>query len=206
MDDSRLGRSRPFGDTADPDTFYPSAAHASVCAELFAAVKTLPGLVVLIGEPGTGKTAILRRVTRDVQDAGGSVLWCSVAEDLDEMKASLVRQLGGADETAPASMREAFLAALSAHVREHAATMVAIDEAQTLGSAEIGGPPGARRDRGGRRDAPGDPPGRPARARREAHQPPWKVWPPLCPPSGAVAPGRLRSRSLRGVPAPPESF
>ena len=139
MDDPRLGRRRPFGHTADPDTFYPSPAHASVSAELFAAVKMLAGLVVLIGEPGTGKTTVLRRVVRDVEGAGGRVLWCSVAEELDAMMASLVRQLGGADATPPPSMRETFLAALSAHAHEHAATVIAIDEAQSHGRAEIGG-------------------------------------------------------------------
>jgi type II secretory pathway predicted ATPase ExeA len=139
MDDPRLGRRRPFGDTADPDTFYPSPAHASASAELFAALKMLAGLVVLIGEPGTGKTTVLRRVVRDVEGAGGRVLWCSVGEELDAMMASLVRQLGGADAAPPPSMRETFLAALSAHAHEHAATVIAIDEAQSLGHAEIGG-------------------------------------------------------------------
>src|SRR3546814_15004956 len=60
-------RQRPFGETADPDVFYPSPTYQSACAELFAAVKTLAGMIVLTGEPGTGKTTVLRRVTRDVE-------------------------------------------------------------------------------------------------------------------------------------------
>ena len=118
MDNPPLGRRRSFGDTADPDTFYPSPVHESACAELFAAVKTLAGLVVLTGEPGTGKTTVLRRVARDVEGAGGRVLWCSVAEDIDAMVASLVRQLGAGPAPTPASVREAFLADLSSHAAQ----------------------------------------------------------------------------------------
>jgi type II secretory pathway predicted ATPase ExeA len=131
----------PFGDTADPDMFYPSRTHQAACTELFAAVKALAGLIVLTGEPGTGKTTVLRRVIRDVEGAGGRGLWCSMAASLDATVdatvASLVRQRGIPDSTTPEGQREALLTTLRADAPQGGVTVVAVDEAQRLDRAEL---------------------------------------------------------------------
>ncbi len=61
MSDPRLRlRQHGFSDTADPDIFYPSPLHESACADLFAAVKTLPRLGRPDpASPATGKTTVL---------------------------------------------------------------------------------------------------------------------------------------------------
>jgi ankyrin repeat protein/type II secretory pathway predicted ATPase ExeA len=137
MHDPRFGLRRPFGDTADPDVFYPGFPHESACVELLAAVKTLAGLVVLVGEPGTGKTTVLGRVIRDVEGAGGRVLSRSVAAPLDAMVVSLVGQLDAPDSMTPDGRRKALLATLRAHAPPSGATVVAFDEAQYLKRAEL---------------------------------------------------------------------
>ncbi|HEY7139990.1 MAG TPA: ankyrin repeat domain-containing protein [Methylomirabilota bacterium] len=128
-----------FGDTADPDTFYPSPIHESARADIFAAVKTLAGFVVLTGEPGTGKTTVLRRVTRDVEAAGGRVLSGSAAALLHATPASPTGEADSPGAAAPEARREALLASLAAQSPQGGPIVVAIDEAQSLGRSELEG-------------------------------------------------------------------
>ena len=128
-----------FGDTADPDLFCPTPAHASAAAELFAAIKTLAGFIVLTGEAGTGKTTVLRRVTRDVEAAGGRVFRCSGAGLPEAKLASLARQMGASDATGPETRNEALPPAPGADHRRSDAFMVAVDEAQGLQPSELDG-------------------------------------------------------------------
>jgi general secretion pathway protein A len=138
MSNPPLGlRQHGFGDTADPDTFYPSPSHESARAELFAAVKTLAGFIVLTGEPGTGKTTLLRRVIRDVEAAGGRVLSGGVAALLDAKPASSTGEANAPGATAPRARREALLASLAAHAPQGSPIVVAVDEAQSLGRSEL---------------------------------------------------------------------
>ena len=125
----------PFADTVDPDLFYRSSMHETVCAELFTAGKIHAGLVVLSGEPGTGKSTVLRRVARDLEQAGGRVLWCAEILSLHEW----FGQVGGGSGVPDTATRaEALLATMQARVRSSSATVVVVDEAQRLESGELG--------------------------------------------------------------------
>ena len=127
----------PFADTVDREIFYRSPVHEGACAELFAAAKTHGGLLVLSGEPGTGKTIVLHRVARDLEEAGVRVLWFSDVAPLHEVLCPVVRTPGASDAGAPGSAGAGLLAALQARVRAERATVVAIDEAQRLEPAEL---------------------------------------------------------------------
>ena len=127
----------PFADTVDREIFYRSPVHQGACAELFAAAKTHGGLLVLSGEPGTGKTIVLHRVARDLEEAGVRVLWFSDVAPLHEVLCPVVRTPGASDAGAPGSAGAGLLAALQARVRAERATVVAIDEAQRLEPAEL---------------------------------------------------------------------
>ena len=124
----------PFADTVDPDLFYRSSMHETVYAELVTAGKIPSGLVVLSGEPGTGKSTVLRRVARDLEQAGGRVLWCAEILSLHEW----FGQVGGSGVPDTATRAEALLATVQARVRSSSATVVVVDEAQRLESGELG--------------------------------------------------------------------
>jgi type II secretory pathway predicted ATPase ExeA len=139
MYDPRLGLARsPFDDVADPDMLYPGVFHQSAHSELVSAVKTREGLVVLVGEPGTGKTTLLRRVVRDLELAGVPVLSCAASDTFDEIVTSLCRRLNVPDPgTAPGR-----LTALMAHVTRRAQmgnwVVVAVDDAHCLTEDDLG--------------------------------------------------------------------
>ena len=131
MDESPTHREGALGVIGAPG-FYPIPSHRHACAELVSAVGEPAGLIVLIGETGTGKTAVLRRVARDVEDAGARVLWWNVAVPFDEMAAWLLQELGAGDAAPPGAPRAALLAALRDRIRGGGAAVVAVDEAQYL--------------------------------------------------------------------------
>ena len=131
MDESPTHREGALEVIGDPG-FYPIPSHRHACAELVSAVGEQAGLIVLIGESGTGKTAVLRRVARDVEDAGARVLWWNVAVPFDEMAAWLLQELGAGDAAPPGAPRAALLAALRDRIRRGGAAVVAVDEAQYL--------------------------------------------------------------------------
>jgi general secretion pathway protein A len=54
-------RENPFHVSPDPRFFFCTGVHASALAELTVGVESRQGLVVLIGEPGTGKTILLHQ-------------------------------------------------------------------------------------------------------------------------------------------------
>ncbi|HXX14874.1 MAG TPA: AAA family ATPase [Candidatus Eremiobacteraceae bacterium] len=54
-------RENPFHVSPDPRFFFCTGVHASALAELTVGVESRQGLIVLIGEPGTGKTILLHQ-------------------------------------------------------------------------------------------------------------------------------------------------
>jgi general secretion pathway protein A len=60
-------RENPFHVSPDPRFFFGSGAHARAFSELTAGVETLQGLVVLVGQPGTGKTILLHHLLNWLQ-------------------------------------------------------------------------------------------------------------------------------------------
>ena len=59
-------RKDPFRMAPDPDLLFPSAAHRDALAGLFCAILGRQGFVVLTGEAGTGKTALLRHILQSI--------------------------------------------------------------------------------------------------------------------------------------------
>lgn len=61
-------RENPFHVSPDPRYFFCSGTHARAFSQLTAAMETRQGLLVLVGEPGTGKTILLHRLLDWLQE------------------------------------------------------------------------------------------------------------------------------------------
>jgi type II secretory pathway predicted ATPase ExeA len=59
-------RVRPFRTTPDTDAYYPATTHETALAELRRALADDEGLILLSGEPGTGKTLLAHRLLETV--------------------------------------------------------------------------------------------------------------------------------------------
>ena len=62
-------KEQPFSNTPDPRFYYDGSQHAEVLARLMHAVATMKGLAVVVGDLGTGKTMLARRML-DALDEG----------------------------------------------------------------------------------------------------------------------------------------
>lgn len=61
-------REQPFSNTPDARFFFEVDQHAEVLAKLMHAVNTMKGLAVVIGDVGTGKTTLARRMLDQLDD------------------------------------------------------------------------------------------------------------------------------------------
>ena len=55
-------KEQPFSNTPDPRFYYDGSQHAEVLTRLMHAVTTMKGLAVVVGDLGTGKTMLARRM------------------------------------------------------------------------------------------------------------------------------------------------
>jgi type II secretory pathway predicted ATPase ExeA len=75
MYDTRFGlRRRPFRPTPDTDAYYPAATHETALHQLRRAVADDEAVVLLTGEPGTGKTLVARKLLEDLDETVRVVL------------------------------------------------------------------------------------------------------------------------------------
>lgn len=61
-------REQPFSNTPDPRFYFEIPRHAEVITRLLHAVNTMKGLAVLVGDVGTGKTTLARRLLEDLDE------------------------------------------------------------------------------------------------------------------------------------------
>jgi type II secretory pathway predicted ATPase ExeA len=61
-------REQPFSNTPDPRFYFEVPQHAEVLARLMHAVNTMKGLAVVVGDVGTGKTTLARRMLDQLDD------------------------------------------------------------------------------------------------------------------------------------------
>ena len=131
-------RRQPFQPTADPDLFFPGGQAGNVLDRIVAALRARRGVCVLTGEPGTGKTMVLRRALDELATSGPLVPICGNAPlDLDELIALL-----GAIRSTPSGSREEQLEEVQRRLRKSAEegrpVVLAIDEAQAFDEEMLG--------------------------------------------------------------------
>jgi general secretion pathway protein A len=127
-------REKPFNLTPDPKFLYLNASYREALAALRYGINERKGFVSLIGEAGTGKTTLLRRLLAELGTDVRSVLILNPAVDFDELLVFILTDLGHAP--APGTPKLQLLQALNAELLDTLArggnVVVLIDEAQDL--------------------------------------------------------------------------
>ncbi|MFL5341764.1 MAG: ExeA family protein [Gemmataceae bacterium] len=135
MNLARFGlRLRPFRPTPDPQSYYPATPHEFALDRLARAVEDDEGLLLLAGDPGTGKTLLahllLERFGEDVQSS--LITNCRFATRADLLRTVLFdlnRPHQGMGET---ELRLALTEHLLGQFAEGKRTLLVFDEAQDL--------------------------------------------------------------------------
>lgn len=127
-------REKPFNLTPDPKFLYLNASYREALAALHYGVVERKGFVSLIGEAGTGKTTLLRRLLSEIPRETRSVLVINPAIGFEEMLRFILTDLGR--PPAPGASKLDMLEALNVELLDSLArggnVVVLIDEAQDL--------------------------------------------------------------------------
>src|SRR3972149_2173114 len=78
-------RERPFNITADPKFLYLNARYREALASLHYGITQRKGFVTLIGEAGTGKTTLLKKLLDDLDPAPRTVFIFNTNVPFDEI-------------------------------------------------------------------------------------------------------------------------
>jgi type II secretory pathway predicted ATPase ExeA len=137
MDHSRFGlRRRPFRSTPDTDAYFPAAGHEAALNRLRHAIDDDDSLILLTGEPGTGKTLVARRLLEGLEEPVRCVLLTNphVARKGDLLQAILfdlgLPYQGLTEQVARLAVTESCLE----HYRTGGKTLIVLDEAHHLDS------------------------------------------------------------------------
>ena len=125
---------QPFNLTPDPKVLYLNASYREAMAALQYGVRARKGFVALIGEAGTGKTTLLRRLLADLPPETRSVLVLNPAVGFEELLRFILTDLGHppAPGRSKLEMLEALNVELLATLARGGNVVVLIDEAQDL--------------------------------------------------------------------------
>jgi len=80
---------RPFQTLADPELHLENPFHGRILGRLLSTIQSAEPLAVLTGEPGTGKTTILRRLMTQLELRGFRSVIHRVPLGLDDLQATL---------------------------------------------------------------------------------------------------------------------
>jgi type II secretory pathway predicted ATPase ExeA len=127
-------RERPFRAVPDSEAYYPATGHERALAQLLQAIRDDEGLVLLTGEPGTGKTTLGHCLLDRLGDeAASAFLTNSHFEDRSGLLQAILYDLGLPYEGhTPQEMRLALTEFAIKNYGERRRTLVVLDEAQNL--------------------------------------------------------------------------
>ena len=127
-------REKPFNLTPDPKFLYLNASYREALAALHYGVTDRKGFVSLIGEAGTGKTTLLRRLLSELPRETRSVLVINPAIGFEDMLRFILTDLGRppAAGASKLDMLEALNVELLDTLARGGNVVVLIDEAQDL--------------------------------------------------------------------------
>jgi len=127
-------REKPFNLTPDPKFLYLNSSYREALASLHYAIAERKGFAALVGEAGTGKTTLLRRLLSELPRDTRSVLVINPAVSFEELLRFILTDLGRPPTpgTTKLQMTEALNAELLDTLARGGNVVVLIDEAQDL--------------------------------------------------------------------------
>lgn len=123
----------PFRLTPDPFYFYPSRTHSDVLASLNYAIEQKEGFSLVVGEPGTGKTTLLRVFVNAWKDKAEIALIMTPRLSPAEFLAAVLDDLKVKPKSKNKNdMIKAFRDVLVKHSSANKPVMIIVDEAQDM--------------------------------------------------------------------------
>ena len=133
-------RESPFSISPDPRFFYANSVYLEAYASLRYGIEAKKGFVAIIGEVGTGKTTLLRKLMRQLKNTTHSVLVFNAAFTFDELLRVILADLAlPVDGTDKLGMIEQLNRYLIEQFEKGHIVCVLIDEAQSLSDESLEG-------------------------------------------------------------------
>lgn len=129
---------RPFAAVPDPGFLFWSAAHEFAFTMLRYGVMTRAPVTVMTGEPGVGKTALLRQLINEQPETTSVAFIPSVQEESGDLLPWILTAFGQFPEgDAPVALMRQLQDFVELTQAEDRAALLVIDEAQNLGTAAL---------------------------------------------------------------------
>ena len=135
MFEMRFGlRRRPFRPIPDTDSYFPAATHEDALRQLRRGIDDDEGIMLLTGDPGTGKTMVARKLLESLDEAVRPVLLTNshVSRNGDLLQAILfdlgLPYQGVTEQVVRLTVTDSCLE----YYREGGKTLIVIDEVQHL--------------------------------------------------------------------------
>ena len=130
----------PFNLTPDPRFHYVNPTTREALASVLYGIRARKGCISLVGEAGTGKTTLLKRVVEELQDESTVVFIFNPGISFDELLEYICMELGlDVEGCARLGMLDRLNGFLLESLVEGRNVVVLIDEAQTLPNAVLEG-------------------------------------------------------------------
>ena len=126
----------PFRLTPDVDYFYPSESHGAALETLLYSIRTGEGFVQITGQPGVGKTLLVRHLLNQLGGEVKTALILHPRLDAEDLLKVILEDLGVPTDVIENNTKEGLLRFFRTHLLEAGGkgrtTVVIVDEAQEI--------------------------------------------------------------------------
>ncbi|MCK5098686.1 MAG: AAA family ATPase [Desulfobacteraceae bacterium] len=126
----------PFNLTPDPDFFFPSKTHKIALETLLYSIKSKQGFIQITGEPGTGKSMLLRKILREIKSSVALCLLLHTNIKADSLLPAIMQDLkidiSGIDHPNQENLISLFREFLLKQVERGKHVIIIADEAQNM--------------------------------------------------------------------------